>query len=84
MVIATRQGAVVKTNQSMEVGKRYAAWASTLCTTTQQQLKEESRLLRINTTDSEIMISALPHSPFLLITVKTTQTAPAPSSDPQP
>lgn len=71
VVIATRKGGLVKTNQTPELGKRYAAWGATLCQETLLQINEESRLIRVNTSESEITISTIPASVFVLITVKS-------------
>ena len=69
VVIATRKGAVLKTNRSQETGKKFAQWASMMCNNTVGTLKEEVRLLRVATTESEITISTIPSSQFLLVTV---------------
>merc|ERR1711879_545449 len=77
VIIATRKGALIKTNRSQEIGKTYAAWASSMCKNTNSHLSEEVRLMRVATTDSEITISTIPHSQFLLVTVhsdKVTET----------
>ena len=59
----------MKTNRSPEIGKKYATWAASLCKNTDAQLNEAVRLLRVNTSESEITISTVPSSQFLLITV---------------
>ena len=68
LVIATADGALIKTNRSINYGKQYAAYASLLARETQKIVEEEVRLLRINTISTEVTVSTVPGSRFLLVT----------------
>ena len=71
VVIATRKGAIIKSNRSPDISKKYAAWGASMCRNTMQDINEEVRLIRVNTTDSELTVSTIPGSPFLLVTVQS-------------
>ena len=67
LVIATSEGALIKTNRPT-LGKQYASYASLLAKETYKLVEEDVRLVRINSSGVEITISTVPGSRFILVT----------------